>query len=254
MDHIVNQDTPLWRLGAALSLSRDKQSFLAPRIRKTPVIPLYKHITKRVEHTDIRRASPSKQTYVTLVHGGFPSTLGFPIASMPSPSPAKSQDVLPNFELPTASNVSLRQFSEYAQRTHLAPASNIDLLWDTMSANQIHQFVAVSGPQDAGTQIRENPFPPVDADAKRSTSCPPPPPPPTSMPSRDASKCRDDYGLALYGPPRSETEAKSFAWAIDPSTAPALTTGAYRIDTPGCFLLSARHAPTPRKFEELVWS
>ncbi len=100
------------------------------------------------------------------------------------------------------------------------------------------------------------------------------------MPSRDASKSRDDYGLALYGPPRSETEAKSFAWAIDPSTAPALTTGAYRIDTPGWYvgldspmvlfdnmfgqfsIVGASRcaytrplclAPTPRKLEELVW-
>ncbi len=199
---------------------------------------------------------------------------------MPSPSPNKSQNVLPNFELPTTSNVSFKQFSENAQRNHLAPASNIDLLWDTISANQIHQFVAVSVPQDAEKQIRENLFPPVDADTKRSTSCPPPPPPPTSMPSRDPSKSRDDYGLALYGPPRSETEAKSFSWAVDPSTAPALTTGAYRIDTPGWYVgldspmvlfdnmfgqfsvVGASRcaytrrlylAPTPRKLEELVW-
>ncbi|KAK0184940.1 hypothetical protein F5146DRAFT_1005997 [Armillaria mellea] len=223
----------LWHMGAALSHSRDKQSsFFVPKIRES-FIPFL--------------SSTAKEKDLLLYADHLVVT--------------KSQNVLPNLELTTASNVSFKECSKYAQRNHLTPASNIDLLLDKISANQTHQFVAVSGSQDAEKQIRENPFPPVDANAKRSTSCPPPPPPPTSMPSCDASKSRDDYGFALYGPPRSETEPKSFAWAIDPSTAPALTTGAYRVDTPGWYvgldgpmvLFDNMFAPIPCKLEELVW-
>ncbi|KAK0203269.1 hypothetical protein DFS33DRAFT_1276212 [Desarmillaria ectypa] len=183
------------------------------------------------------------------------------MASMTSPSQVDPHDVFPNFKLPLTPNTPFMKFSEYAQRNHPAPASHVGLLWDTMSVNQRHQFVALSEPQDAEKQIRENLFPPVDIEAKRSTSCPPPPPLPASMPPRDSSKARDDRGLAVYGPPVKEAEAKSFAWAIDPSTAPMLTTGAYRIDTPSWYvgldspmdLFDNTFAPTPRKLEELVW-
>ncbi|KAG7443485.1 uncharacterized protein BT62DRAFT_1009299 [Guyanagaster necrorhizus] len=99
-------------------------------------------------------------------------------------------------------------------------------------------------------------------DAKRSTSCPPSPsspPSPTAMPPRDTSKARDDYGLALYGPPRTEAEAITYTWAIDPRTAPALTTGAYRMETPGWYvgldspMTFFENTPAPTLDEEQAW-
>ncbi|KAK0497599.1 hypothetical protein EDD18DRAFT_1462355 [Armillaria luteobubalina] len=89
---------------------------------------------------------------------------------MLSPSPTESQDALPYLELLEAPNFSFKHFSECAQRKHLTTASEINALWDTMSASQSYQFVVGSGPQGTEKQIRENPFPPSNANVKRSTS------------------------------------------------------------------------------------